>query len=516
MAEILKKTIKAVLYCRVSTEIQGDAKTAERQLYELRNYTKQMGYEVVKEYQDVISGTIMKRLELDQLKEDAKNGMFQLVLVSELSRISRGDDAIVDVILLERELEASGVKLYLLDGSSDNEIIKMVKAIEAKSERRNFLNRSINGRMARAKRNSVMGTVCQYGYTYAKRNVNGFRGGVWEVNQEEAKNVNLILDLYIELQSQRKVLRELAKRGIKPRNGRSTWRGSSFRHILTNSTCATGIHYYKEIPINVPKIVSKEKWDRVQQIMKERSNKGLKVSKYLLGGGLVRCSCGSAYSGEMCKGVKYYRCNNRHATFPEPRTCQAKMLLADKLEASIWDYVSHLMENPKDLQERMNYLSKDNSQMEKLLNEEKESITEKLDAIEKKKGKFLDLYGEDQMSKEKLLSKVGELSKEEETIKQELMSIENRLAQINKKPFLIKNVEEFCRLASRQMNLFTFEQKQEFLRMVIRGIKYDYSTNSIFIDGYIPDSPIPNDKERVLVSVGTENLSSINYGLPRR
>lgn len=505
---------KVALYCRVSTEEQGDKKTEERQLYELRNYCKQHNYQIVKEYKDIISGTIMKRLELDQLKEDAKSRKFELVLVSELSRISRGDDAIVDVILLEREFEALGVKLYLLDGSSDNEIIKMVKAIEAKSERRNFLNRSINGRMARAQRGSTLGGIANYGYTYVKKTINGFRGGVWEANEEEAKNLNLILDLYIELQSQKKVIRELAKRGIKQRNGGKIWRTSSLQHILTNSTCATGITAYKNIPLKVPKIISKEKWDKVQKILKERSNKHLKqrATKYLLGG-LVRCSsCDSTYSGEYCKGIRYYRCNNRHNTFPAPRTCKAKMILADILETAVWNQVSYLMENPKILQQRIDYLNKDNKQLEKLLNEEKESLNKKLQAIDKQENRFLDMYGEEKMNKEKLLAKVEGLSKDRETLNEELVSIENKLAQINKKPLLIKNLEEFCKLARVQMGLLTFEEKQEFLRLVIKGIKYDQSKNEIFIDGHIPT--MPQNKERELVSVGTDNHNLLCLARP--
>lgn len=507
---------KAALYCRVSTQEQGDNKTVERQLYELREYCKRNDFEVVKEYKDVISGTIMKRNELEQLKEDAKNKAFDVVLISEVSRISRGQDAIVDVILFEREMEKHGIRVHFLDGSSDNEIVKSVRAIIAKTERADFIKRSTNGRYARAKRGSAMGGKTQYGYRYISKMTNGFRGGVWEIHEEEAKNLNLILDLYLSLQSQKKVLRELANKGIKARNGKN-WRSSSLRHLFENEACVTGLIHYKDIPINVPKIIDKKKWDVVQQLLKERAKKHFKekASKYLLGG-LVRCSiCGSPYSGELCKGVRYYRCNNRHNTFPNPRTCNAKMILADKLEGKVWESVSYLMSHPDILQQRIDYLNSDNIQLEKALTEEKKSLTDKLEAISKKKEKLVDLYSEEGLSKEVLLSKIGDFSKEEEILKDELASVENKLTQLNRIPVFIKSLEEFCSRARIQLKLLTFEEKQWFLRLIIKKINFGYFENSIDIVGEIPltdeDKPMDiklNTKQRALV--GIENHSLLN------
>ena len=44
--------MKVIIYARVSTSTQD----YERQLYELRSYSKRMGYEVVKEFSEKISG----------------------------------------------------------------------------------------------------------------------------------------------------------------------------------------------------------------------------------------------------------------------------------------------------------------------------------------------------------------------------------------------------------------------------------------------------------------------------
>ena len=299
-------------------------------------------------------------------------------------------------------------------------------------------------------------------------------------------------------------------------NGNMKWSSGTFQHILNNECYATGKSYYKGIPFEVPKIVDTAKWDKVQQLKKQRSNKHLKVSKYLLGG-LVKCAlCGSPISGELGKGVRYYRCNNRHRTFPLPRTCNAKMVTADTFENVVWNRVNYLLEHYDILQQRIDYLNRDDKDLEKLLNEEKKSLDKKLSVIEKKKNRFLDLFGEEQLSKKQLLSKISGIEEEESVLKEQLKGITIRVAAIAQKPTIIKSAKEFCKLARVQMGLLTFEEKQEFLRMIIKEIKYNSITREVFIDGYIPlDSFTKSlgEMTRDMVAVGIKNPSYLSNEL---
>jgi hypothetical protein len=76
---------RAVLYCRISI---GD-QHLETQLYDLRELAKQRGYQVVREYTDVISGSKAKRPSLDQLMADARRHRFDVVFVVAFDRIAR-------------------------------------------------------------------------------------------------------------------------------------------------------------------------------------------------------------------------------------------------------------------------------------------------------------------------------------------------------------------------------------------------------------------------------------------
>jgi len=88
------KPKRVALYCRVST---GD-QHLETQLYDLREMTKQRGYEVAHEYTDVISGARAKRPGLDELLADARRHRFDIVLVAAFDRVARSVRHFLEVL----------------------------------------------------------------------------------------------------------------------------------------------------------------------------------------------------------------------------------------------------------------------------------------------------------------------------------------------------------------------------------------------------------------------------------
>jgi DNA invertase Pin-like site-specific DNA recombinase len=80
--------MKAALYARVSTSNNGQ--DPEVQLRELREYCERRGWTVSSEYVDVgISGTKVKRPELDRLLADAHRRRFDAVVVWKFDRFAR-------------------------------------------------------------------------------------------------------------------------------------------------------------------------------------------------------------------------------------------------------------------------------------------------------------------------------------------------------------------------------------------------------------------------------------------
>ena len=80
---------KVALYCRVSTSTKDQ--TADNQLQELSSYCDRMGYEVVKVYEDEVSGsqTREKRPTYNGMCKDAFLKKFDTIIGGDVSRFGR-------------------------------------------------------------------------------------------------------------------------------------------------------------------------------------------------------------------------------------------------------------------------------------------------------------------------------------------------------------------------------------------------------------------------------------------
>lgn len=97
--------ITTVIYARVSTKNQD----YERQLNELREYANRMGYEVVKEFAEKISGAkrVTEREAMTELLSYVETKHVDKVLVYECSRLSRRVADFVNIVDRLNELHTS-------------------------------------------------------------------------------------------------------------------------------------------------------------------------------------------------------------------------------------------------------------------------------------------------------------------------------------------------------------------------------------------------------------------------
>lgn len=103
------KVMRAVIYARVSTNTQD----YQRQLDELRAYAARMGYEVVKEFSEKVSGAkkIEEREALSDLLGYVGEHKVDKVLIYECSRLSR---RAVDFLAVIEQLSEQGVSVVIL------------------------------------------------------------------------------------------------------------------------------------------------------------------------------------------------------------------------------------------------------------------------------------------------------------------------------------------------------------------------------------------------------------------
>ena len=126
-------TTKVALYCRVSTSTKDQ--TTENQLRELTSYCDRMGYEVVRVYEDEVSGakTREKRPAYSKLCTDAFLKKFDIVIGWDVSRFGRSmkefvhflsdmDDKGIGVIAVKNGLDTSS--------SSGRMMMKLIGVLE--------------------------------------------------------------------------------------------------------------------------------------------------------------------------------------------------------------------------------------------------------------------------------------------------------------------------------------------------------------------------------------------------
>ena len=100
-------TTKVALYCRVSTSTKEQ--TTENQVRELKSYSERMDYEIVKIYEDEVSGAKSResRPAYSELCKDAFLKKFDIIIGWDVSRFGRSMKEFVHFL---SDMDDKGVK----------------------------------------------------------------------------------------------------------------------------------------------------------------------------------------------------------------------------------------------------------------------------------------------------------------------------------------------------------------------------------------------------------------------
>jgi site-specific DNA recombinase len=195
------KTHKIALYIRVSTEEQasnpeGSIKNQEdrlRAVVKLKNLEKSFG-EIKSVYIEAKSGKDTNRSELQKLLSSIRKREIDMVMVTELSRISR---SVKDFSQIWEMMQAHECGFYSLRENFDTtsaagEMVLMIVATLAQFERRQISERVSANFSARSKRGLFNGGAIPYGYTR-----NPEKPGYLEIDEDAAKVVRQAFAAYI-------------------------------------------------------------------------------------------------------------------------------------------------------------------------------------------------------------------------------------------------------------------------------------------------------------------------------
>ena len=459
--------LRAVFYARVSTQEEQQLKALPKQIQENRDKIREKGWVLVDGYVDEgKSGTVIKRRdEYQRLLEDMELNKFDVVVVKDQERLQRNTRDWYNFI---DRLVQNKLKLYFyLDNtfySPDNALITGVKAIMAEEYSRNLskkMNNSNKRRIEKAKAGeevSAMGNGQTYGYQIVN--------GKWVVDESQREVVRRMYELYTELHSVRKVRDALNKQGYRNQRG-NLFTDENISRIVKNVMHKGWVilnrHHRdfdtKEIIEKSEEewvivkndheaIVSEELWDAVNAEIQSHRNKGNSGTRGKRGGtdslsGKMVCSCcgrvlwkhASQGSYKSKEGRKYtykrytqWYCSGKmgrgELACTDPATISGVKLqkylveMADMfLDYSTVEYSKNLLKRRtiswlEDLKDKLT-TPNDNGKIE-----------QDLKALEGKRGKLIDLYTDELISKEEFKSRSVDLDAEIEKKRSLLVPVE--------------------------------------------------------------------------------------------
>ena len=239
---------RAVLYARVSTDAQQKEGTIESQLVELKKQITAAGHVLVKEYiDDGITGTLLDRPALEQLRQDAKTDLFDRIYFHAADRIAR--EAAHQTIIIG-ELLNRGKKITIggkdYEQNPENKLTLQMLGIFSEYERAKIIERTTRGRLHRLRMGEMSSTGHRiYGYHYVKKTPTA--PATLAINEEQAAVVRSIFEMFASGHyGLVTITRYLEHNGILTRTGRTLWDRGQVKSMLKNETY-TGTRYYNRI-----------------------------------------------------------------------------------------------------------------------------------------------------------------------------------------------------------------------------------------------------------------------------
>ena len=311
----LTSTLRAAIYIRVSTQYQTDRASLPVQREELINYAKYAlnisSYDV---FEDAgYSAKNTDRPAYQQMMARIRLGEFTHLLVWKIDRISRN---LLDFTAMYQELKALGVTFISKNEQFDTssaigEAMLRIILVFAELERKMTSERVSAVMVSRASKGNWNGGKIPFGYNYDKET------GEFSVNEDEAKVINMIYDLYESERSLTTVAKYLNEHGYRARSGKP-WNPTTTRTMLVNPFYAGTYRYnyrceadggshtpsfvrdeedWVVVEDHHPAIIDKERQEKVSDILKanQRSQSTGTVSynrkDVHIFAGLLRCGC---------------------------------------------------------------------------------------------------------------------------------------------------------------------------------------------------------------------------------
>ena len=312
---------RVIGYIRVSTDNQD----LERQRVLIRKHCENKGYSLLRIEEDyAISGTVSNRNGLNSIL-NITNSVADMVVVSELSRLSRQDDIFetltqihtiirnVDLVILDEpdKVYEAGKTIILSDF-----LMLAIKAYGAADERKKIVSRMTTGKDSKVQAFPLMLTDSNIPTGFkAVPNPNYIKGATPKMLLvEDEERMQLVRDIFNYVAnglSLGKTAEKLNMLGYRTARNKPFYE-QSVRTII-NDSIYNGVRYWKGIKLELPvKFISDEIWNLAHKKVQENKNYSGEAQKhYNPLKGIIKCPCGQTSMYGRTSSCITYRCLDR-------------------------------------------------------------------------------------------------------------------------------------------------------------------------------------------------------------
>lgn len=429
-----------------------------------------------------------ERLGIQEFKELCANEPITCCYISELSRVARTEKVLYSFIefLQEHRIQLKcknpAFTLFKEDFSTMDGNARILVGMFAALAAQEAVEKKIRfarGKERKAVEGKYSGGAVPYGYM-----VDETQDNLIVINEEEAKIVREIYNMYENGMSQPSIAKELFARGVKGRAVRATKSItiSLVHQILTNKLLTGELHKGFSYERRYPQIITLEQFNRCRKIA-ERNNKRLPKTKYIhYAQGILKCTkCGRNFvsTGYKCN----YHCQDAYnynkqydGYYGEPMCDNHVCISGNIMDSLLWelakDYESSFIMDSA--QEKLAESTKERD----ILIQKVQAIPALMEEIEARRDMLLDALSEG-MKKERFLQKKEALAVEERKLRKQETEYKEQIAHYDALIAEVKKSLEFDYNIDSDEKVEAFIDKTEEIWKRVSSITDDKERKTI-------------------------------------
>jgi site-specific DNA recombinase len=458
--------MRAVVYCRVSTQEQIQGYSLDKQEEECINLIKKSGYQFVESYvDDGYSAKDTNRPALQRMLGEMSKHAYDMIVVWSTDRLTR--DIIDGLSMVKNMFNRNGIKFASvtedIDTSSyDGMMMLTMRLMMAQRERERNAERVSMGQAKKAS----MGRRVSLGKIYGYETVEG----KLVPNENEVPVVNRIFEYYVfKGWGYGRIAAALNSEKIPAK--KTLWQPVTIKGILKNITYIGKNSWTPkngQTVINDGEhegIITEELFMLAQTQLKRRFSGEMSRSSYNYPfSTIIKCgACGDSYNAynkvrrrNDTKEYTNYRCSNRKAGI-----CQASDIAEVKFEKLFFEFFN------KEHKITEKYTPDPTPEEIRSTEKEKSRITREINKLEKRKNNLLDDLGDKIISREDYKGKVDEINQSLSKLRNEMEIIEPPEVAVTRSP---DEVFDFMRRLETDWKFMNNEDRKFIIQSFFKSI----------------------------------------------